>query len=104
MRERWYNRQRELSPKEFDMLVLSVGLGVGKPATELANIFGTELDSYGFVSTGSFEPVKTGMHQLTLAVEDLPLPWGLLDESPRQVQVNVRETSNVDFPLQQINQ
>ena len=52
----------------------------------------------------SFVPVKTGMHQLTLAVEDLPLPWGLLDESPRQVQVNVRETSNVDFPLQQINQ
>jgi len=51
-----------------------------------------------------FAPVATGAHQLTLAVEDLPLPWGLLDETPRTVLVNVRETGVVDFPLQQLNE
>lgn len=51
-----------------------------------------------------FAPVATGAHQLSLAVEDLPLPWGLLDEAPRQVSVKVRETEVMDFPLQQLNQ
>jgi hypothetical protein len=41
---------------------------------------------------------------VTLALEDLPLPWGLLDEAPRRVSVSVRQRSEVDFALQQINQ
>ncbi len=52
----------------------------------------------------SFDPVASGPHEVTLAMEDLPLPWGLLDETPRRASVSVRQRSEVDFALQQINQ
>jgi len=45
--------------EEFDMVVLSVGLGVSKEAKELANKLGINLDSYHFATTSSFEPVRT---------------------------------------------
>ena len=43
----------------FDIVVLSVGLGVTKEAVDLAGRLGVELDHYQFVSTSSFDPVKT---------------------------------------------
>ncbi|HYQ71520.1 MAG TPA: SdrD B-like domain-containing protein [Gammaproteobacteria bacterium] len=52
----------------------------------------------------TFEPVASGPHEVNLALEDLPLPWGLLDETPRRVSVGVRQRSEVDFALQEINQ
>jgi hypothetical protein len=52
----------------------------------------------------SFDPVASGSHEVTLALEDLPLPWGLLDETPQRVSVSVRQRSAADFALQQINQ
>ena len=52
----------------------------------------------------TFEPVASGSHEVSLALEDLPLPWGLLDETPRRVNVSVRQRSEVDFALQEINQ
>jgi len=51
-----------------------------------------------------FDPVASGSHEVNLALEDLPLPWGLLDETPQRVNVGVRQRSEVDFALQQINQ
>jgi hypothetical protein len=51
-----------------------------------------------------FEPVSAGRHQLTLAQEDLPLPWGLIDEAPRALEVAVRSRISQDFALQQLNQ
>ena len=48
-----------LAEEEFDIVVLSVGLEVGKHAKQLANIIHTEQDSYNFVSTTSFDPVTT---------------------------------------------
>lgn len=45
--------------EEFDMVVLSVGLGVSKSTTELAGILGVQMDGYGFAATDSFDPVKT---------------------------------------------
>jgi heterodisulfide reductase subunit A len=45
--------------EEFDIVVLSVGLGVGKEAIDLANRLGIELDQYNFAATSSFDPVKT---------------------------------------------
>jgi heterodisulfide reductase subunit A2 len=45
--------------EKFDMVVLSVGLGVNKTAVSLANALDISLDAYGFVRTNSFEPVKT---------------------------------------------
>jgi hypothetical protein len=51
-----------------------------------------------------FESVPSGSHDVTLAQEDLPLPWGLLDEAPLRVQVGVRQTSSVDFGLRKITE
>ena len=43
----------------FDIVVLSIGLSVSKSNVLLANGIGIELDPYNFVTTSSFEPVKT---------------------------------------------
>ena len=51
-----------------------------------------------------FESVPSGAHAVTLAEEDLPLPWGLLDGEALQVQVGVREGSTADFGLRRINE
>jgi hypothetical protein len=51
-----------------------------------------------------FEHIAAGKHDLTLAVEDLPLPWGLLDDAPRQVSVDIRVSSEVNFALRRIDQ
>ncbi|MBC2693821.1 MAG: CoB--CoM heterodisulfide reductase iron-sulfur subunit A family protein [Desulfobacteraceae bacterium] len=47
--------------EEFDIVVLSVGLGISSKAIELAGKSGVELDHYNFVSTTSFDPVKTSV-------------------------------------------
>jgi heterodisulfide reductase subunit A2 len=41
----------------FDMVVLSVGLGVSSVAKELAGKLGVELNHYGYAATSSFSPV-----------------------------------------------
>ena len=51
-----------------------------------------------------FDPVSAGEHDVTLAQEDLPLPWGLLDESPRSISVSVRSTTELDFGLRRLNE
>ena len=45
--------------EEFDIVVLSVGLGVSKEAVEMAHRLGIKMDGYHFAVTSSFEPVKT---------------------------------------------
>jgi len=52
----------------------------------------------------TFNTVPAGEHAVSIAVEDLPLPWGLDDESPRTVSVAVREDAVVDFGLTRIIQ
>jgi hypothetical protein len=51
-----------------------------------------------------FNPVPAGAHDVILAQEDLPLPWGLLDETPRPVQVDVRGSAVLDFGLRRLNE
>ncbi|MBL4850864.1 MAG: hypothetical protein JKY90_01080 [Gammaproteobacteria bacterium] len=55
---------------------------------------------------GRFEfwPVATGRHHVRLALENLPLPWGLADDSPRQVEVGLRKTTEINFPLIRLDQ
>ena len=43
----------------FDIVVLSVGLGVNKTTAELATALDVRTDHYGFAVTGSFYPIKT---------------------------------------------
>jgi heterodisulfide reductase subunit A len=56
---RYINEIGKRVEEEFDMVVLSVGLGVSREAIDLAHRLGIELDQYEFASTTSFEPVKT---------------------------------------------
>jgi hypothetical protein len=51
-----------------------------------------------------FGPVPTGAHDITVQVERLPLPWGLLDERPRRATVPLRGEALVDIPLNRLNQ
>ena len=51
-----------------------------------------------------FGPVPTGAHEISVAVERVPLPWGLLDESPRRADVPLRGAAIVDIPLNRLNQ
>ncbi|MBT8116636.1 MAG: hypothetical protein KJO66_02295, partial [Gammaproteobacteria bacterium] len=46
-----------------------------------------------------FTPVPVGQHNISIALEDLPLPWGLDDEGPRPLSVNIRERTSVAIPL-----
>jgi hypothetical protein len=46
-----------------------------------------------------FAPVPIGQHTLTIAQEDLPLPWGLEDEAPRVLDVQVRRRTGIMVPL-----
>ena len=52
----------------------------------------------------TFSTVPAGEHTVTLAIEDLPLPWGLEDESPQPVVVPVRQNSVVNFALTRISE
>ncbi len=47
--------------EEFDIVVLSVGLGVSAEATRLAERLRIQTDRYGFALTPGFEPVKTSV-------------------------------------------
>jgi len=46
-----------------------------------------------------FKPVPAGQHALSIALEDLPLPWGLDDEAPRLLEVKVRASTDIAIPL-----
>jgi len=52
----------------------------------------------------AFSTVPSGEHTVSIAIEDLPLPWGLEDETPQPVMVSVRQNSVVNFALTRINE
>ena len=47
----------------------------------------------------SFSPVPAGEHAVMVLMDDLPLPWGLDDERPRNFTVRFRQNDGIDFPL-----
>ena len=51
-----------------------------------------------------FAPVGPGNHRVSLQVDRIPLPWGLLDDAPVSVQAAVRGATDVSFPLIRLNQ
>ena len=46
--------------EEHDLLVLAVGLGPAEGMAGLADLFGVELDEYGFVKGEAYHPAGTG--------------------------------------------
>jgi heterodisulfide reductase subunit A-like polyferredoxin len=49
----------EMVSEEFDLIVLSVGLEPPRSHKEIANIFGIDLNDYGFAKTSIFGPLQT---------------------------------------------
>jgi heterodisulfide reductase subunit A-like polyferredoxin len=45
--------------REFDLVVLSVGMEIAEPVRELGQRLGIELDDYGFCHTTLFDPLQT---------------------------------------------
>ncbi len=76
-RIRYVDEEGKRVEEDFDIVVLSVGLGVDPKRVELAERLGVSLDPYRFVSTDSFHPVQAsrpgiyvcGAHQ---APKDIP--------------------------------
>ncbi|MBW1960727.1 MAG: CoB--CoM heterodisulfide reductase iron-sulfur subunit A family protein, partial [Deltaproteobacteria bacterium] len=58
-RIRYIDPAGDLMEEDFDIVVLSVGLGTTKDSVDLAAKLGIELDHYGFTRTESFSPVET---------------------------------------------
>jgi len=56
---RYTDEAQKRVEETFDLVVLSVGLGVPKEAVELASRLDIDLDPYSFTTTSSFEPVRT---------------------------------------------
>ena len=52
----------------------------------------------------TFAPVFVGEHIVVLSLDDIPLPFGLDDESARRVRVGVRKTTTINFPLIRLDQ
>jgi len=63
--------------------------------------FTTETDSDGKFE---FWPVASGDHFISIGIEDAPLPWGLEDESAKQVYVPIRGEGEIDFALIKLNE
>jgi hypothetical protein len=78
--------------------------GIRQPSEEAAvgvtvlldGRYQTRTDPSGFYT---FLPVPTGDHEVIVLVEELPLPWGLDDDTPRRARVSYRATARVDFPV-----
>ena len=63
--------------------------------------FTTETDSDGKFE---FWPVASGDHYVSIGIEDVPLPWGLEDESAQRVYVSTRGEGEIDFALIKLNE
>jgi len=82
--------------------------GVRQPSEEAAagvivvldGRYETRTDQNGYYS---FMPVPTGDHEVIALMDNLPLPWGLEDETPRRARVAYRTTATISFPLTVMN-
>ena len=59
LRLAFYNEANQLQEKDFDLVVLSVGMEPGLSAVDTARRLGIELNEYGFCATDRFTPLNT---------------------------------------------
>ena len=81
---RYYDESGNRVEDTFDLVVLSIGLGVSPSAALLASGIGIGMDDYNFVTTNSFEPVKTSRPGIYVS--------GVL-EAPKDIPSSVIEAS-----------
>ena len=51
-----------------------------------------------------FWPVPAGKHRLSVSQDNVPLPWGLKNESPQAIMVRTRKQTVMNFPLTNLNE
>ncbi len=79
--------------EKFDMVVLSVGLGVGDGTVELAEKLGIELDHYHYVKTAGLDPVQTsrpGIYVCGTYQAPKDIPSSVIEASAAAGQVGSR--------------
>ena len=79
--------------EEFDIVVLSVGLGVREQAISLAKKLDVELNHYNFSKTGSFDPVRSsrsGIYVCGAFQEPKDIPTSVVDASAAAGKVGRR--------------
>jgi heterodisulfide reductase subunit A-like polyferredoxin len=59
LRATFYDEGNRLQERDFDLVVLSVGMEPGLSVVEGARRIGIELNEYGFCATGRFSPLST---------------------------------------------
>ncbi len=81
--------------EEFDLVILSVGLGVGKGTVSLAERLGIDLDKYHFAATSSFTPVKTskpGIYVCGAFEGPKDIPYSVMQGSAAACAAGIRLT------------
>jgi heterodisulfide reductase subunit A len=79
--------------EKFDIVVLSVGLGIREQATSLAKKLDVELNHYNFAETGSFDPVRSsrsGIYVCGAFQEPKDIPTSVVDASAAAGMVGKR--------------
>lgn len=51
-----------------------------------------------------FWPVPAGKHKLSISQDNVPLPWGLQDDSPQAIVVRTRKQTVMNIPLTNLNE
>ncbi len=59
LRATFYNEAGQLQERDFDLVILSVGMEPGLAAVDAARRLGIELNEYGFCATDRFTPLNT---------------------------------------------
>ena len=81
---RYIDEEGRRVEEEFDMVVLSVGLGVAGEAVDLAQRLGIQLDHYNFAHAGSFKPVQSsrpGIYVCGAFLAPKDIPSSVIDAS-----------------------
>ena len=79
--------------EEFDMVVLSVGLGVRDEAISLAKKLNVDLNHYQFAKAGGFDPVQSsrpGIYVCGAFTEPKDIPTSVIDASAAAGKVGTR--------------
>ena len=62
-----FEENADIQEKEFDLVVLSVGMEISDSVKQLADNLGVELDEYGFCHTTLFDPLQTSREGIFVA-------------------------------------
>jgi hypothetical protein len=71
--------------------------GVGEVTLTLDGRHVARTDAQGFYS---FPAVAGGSHEVALVQDNLPLPWSSAGSPSKRIDVYLRDTTSVDFPVQ----